>query len=498
MLVAAGLFACYAATRFIGLTKLPIFVDEGIHIGWAVRVWQGFPFTPLEDGKLLQVWLASLVVPWASNTLWAARAVTVLIGGLALYACFQIGARLYSREAGFLCAALYVVCPFTLFYDRMALADGFLSTFAALTLLWSIALVQDKKIHYAVLLGVAMAAAILSKMPGLLALFTPLCTVILLGKPPRVRVAKQLALSYGITLALTLFPIVRFLQTTHQGEEKSLMGEGAAKLVSQFVANTQEGFQWLWFYWTPPILILGVAGFVFAIAKRRREYLLPGIVSLIPLLAFTAGSRIWFPRYLLLATVPVLSLVAGIVTSAAHWKRLSRLSEFKAGRHALSIFLVLLVGLFAWRVDWLLLTNPVRAPLPVVDRVQYIEAWPSGYGVAEAADYLRQEAKLEGSIVVVHHELGDSTNFGLGAYLTSDKRIFFRQFSIRGSRGISTLVAWARIKPIFVVLASPPLSNVPAEQPDVAELIKVADLVKSYPKPDGKTTIDVYRLKRPT
>lgn len=67
ILVATGLFAAYAATRFIGLTKLPIFVDEGGHLAWALKVWKGFPFTPLEDGKLLQVWLASLVVPWASD-----------------------------------------------------------------------------------------------------------------------------------------------------------------------------------------------------------------------------------------------------------------------------------------------------------------------------------------------------------------------------------------------------------------------------------------------
>jgi 4-amino-4-deoxy-L-arabinose transferase-like glycosyltransferase len=63
-----------------------------------------------------------------------------MTGGLALYAAFQIGLRLYNRQAAFVCAALYVICPFTLLYDRMALADGPLSAFAALILLWAIAL----------------------------------------------------------------------------------------------------------------------------------------------------------------------------------------------------------------------------------------------------------------------------------------------------------------------------------------------------------------------
>jgi len=79
---------------------------------------------------------------WVSDPLWVARVLAVLEGAIALYACFRIGARLYDRLAGFLCAALYVMCPFTLFYDRTALADGPLSAFAALTLLWSIAVIR--------------------------------------------------------------------------------------------------------------------------------------------------------------------------------------------------------------------------------------------------------------------------------------------------------------------------------------------------------------------
>ena len=171
---------CYLVSRFVGLTKLPIFNDEAIYIQWAVRVWRGDPFAALIDGKLLHVWLCSVIVPFASNPLWAARAVSIVGGAIASYACFHIGARLYSREAGFIAAGLYIICPFTLFYDRIALPDTFLSAFAALTLLWSIAVEQDGKWYDAFLLGLAMAVAILCKIPGLLTLPIPIVTALLL------------------------------------------------------------------------------------------------------------------------------------------------------------------------------------------------------------------------------------------------------------------------------------------------------------------------------
>ncbi len=142
MLWPGGLVVTYAVSRLIGLTTLPIFCDEAIHIQWAVQILRGHLLAPLDDGKLLHVWLIALGLPWVSDPLWVARVLAVLEGAIALYACFRIGARLYDRLAGFLCAALYVMCPFTLFYDRTALADGPLSAFAALTLLWSIAVIR--------------------------------------------------------------------------------------------------------------------------------------------------------------------------------------------------------------------------------------------------------------------------------------------------------------------------------------------------------------------
>jgi len=449
------------------------------------------------DGKLLHVWLCSFVVPFAANPLWAARAVSVLGGAMALYACFHIAARLYSQKAAFVAAALYVICPFTLFYDRIALPDSLVSAFAALTLLWSIALVQDNRCWYAWLLGISMTAAILCKIPGLLTLPIPILTVLLLAKAHRQRLAQHLALSYCITVALTALPVIRIILTTHE-YEKSIVGENAAMLVTQFAANIRAIYGWLWFYWTPPVLILGMLGLVFAMLKLKRETLLLVVASLLPILAFTAGSRILFPRYLLLATVPILVLAGAIAAWIGDYLCLSKRSQWLLRSHRFSILFLMIVGLFAWRVDWLLLANPALAPLPPIERFQYMEDWPSWYGFAEAADYLCGIARsTKSGIIVVHHEFTGTTNFGLAVLLMREKRIAFRQLSIRAGSEITKLIAWSQVKPAFVVLNRPPLGMVAGEQPDITELLKVAELVASYPKPGGRAAIDVYRVKRP-
>ena len=85
----------------------------------------------------------------------------------------------------------------------------------------------------------------------------------------------------------------------------------------------------------------------------------------------------------------------------------------------------------------------------------------------------------------------------MAVLLIKKKRIAFRQLSIRAGSEITKLVAWSQVKPVLVVLNRPPLGMVAAEQPDITELLKVADLVASYLKPGGRATIDVYRVKRP-
>src|SRR6185503_11842215 len=43
--------------------------------------------------------------------------------------------------------------------------------------------------------------------------------------------------------------------------------------------------------------------------------------------------------------------------------------------------------------DYRLWTVPAKAPLPGLDRFQYVVGWPSGYGVADTIEYLERRVR---------------------------------------------------------------------------------------------------------
>jgi hypothetical protein len=255
-----------------------------------------------------------------------------------------------------------------------------------------------------------MAGAVFFKAPGLLALLTPIFVVPLLAEPPRICVAGRFVLPYWVALALTALPVAIFLATTHQHRQKSVLGENFLAVISQMASNIHTLYQWLWSLWSPPLLMCASTAFIFAALKTDRRHLLLTAVSLIPMFSFAAVSKIWCPRYVLFATVPALALVAGTVTDLTfQMSRWVRFMQLPVVRGLVAALFVVFVGLFVGKPDWLVLTNPALARLPDIERAQYIEDWPSGYGVLEAADYLRTILKNnDKAVVFVHNGCADS------------------------------------------------------------------------------------------
>ena len=119
------------------------------------------------------MWLGALVSPLASDLLWANRCLSVAFGLLTLIATVAIADRLFDRRVGLVAGAFYVFCPFTLFYDRLALADACLSALFALTLLLSLRIVADERLPFGILAGLVMALGVYTKAPGVLLFAMP-------------------------------------------------------------------------------------------------------------------------------------------------------------------------------------------------------------------------------------------------------------------------------------------------------------------------------------
>ena len=384
------LVGLYLASRLFALTALPMFLDERIYLRWAYWITQGRRLqVPFVAGKGLSVWVLAAVTPHTANPLLAGRLLTVAVGILTLVAVHRLAARLTGDvRVADLAAVFYIVCPFTLFHDRMVLADPYLSAFTAWTLLLSLRLRDTPRLRDGIALGAAMALGIAAKVTGLPLLAVPLLVLGVMGATRRTWL-KPLALAYVVALALSAYPVWRFFSRP-SGELSKLAGGDDSPVAATVSANLGLATSWLWNYWTTGLVLLAAAGVVVALRKNalRRSGVLLILVALGPIALFASVSRVWFPRYVLFTTVPLVILAAlGFRAGLdALQRRVPVSPSTSAMRTAILLAIVLAPAL---RFDGALWSDPSRAPLPDVDRFQYVTGWPSGYGSRDSLEFLR-------------------------------------------------------------------------------------------------------------
>jgi hypothetical protein len=386
------LLGLYLASRLVALTALPMFLDERIYLRWAYWITQGRRLqVPFVAGKGLSVWVLAAVTPQAANPLLAGRLLTVAVGILTLVAVHRLAARLTGDvRVADLAALFFIVCPFTLFHDRMVLTDPYLSAFTAWTLLLALRLAGTPRLRDGALLGAAMALGIAAKVTGLPLLAVPLLVLIVMGGARR-EWTKPLALAYVVALALIAYPVWRFFSRP-SGELSKLAGAGGddSPVAATVSANLGLALSWLWRYWTPGLVLLAAVGVVVALrtSALRRSGVLLILVALGPVVLFASVSRVWFPRYVLFTTVPLVILAA--LGFRALLDALQRRRPLSPSTGTLRTAVLLAIALAsALRFDAALWTDPSRAPLPDVDRFQYVTGWPSGYGSRDSVDFLR-------------------------------------------------------------------------------------------------------------
>ena len=132
----------YAVFRLVNLTSIPVFVDEAIYIRWSqvMKAEATLRFLPLSDGKQpLAMWLTIPLLKYVSDPLIAGRLVSIFAGvgsmvGLAFLTFLLFDSLLLAS----LSSLIYVILPFTMFFDRMALVDSLLAMFGIWTLALSI------------------------------------------------------------------------------------------------------------------------------------------------------------------------------------------------------------------------------------------------------------------------------------------------------------------------------------------------------------------------
>lgn len=400
------LFLLYFLTRLVNLTEIPVFVDEAIYVRWA-QIMKAEPtlrFLPLSDGKQpLFMWLVIPALKLFSDPLFAGRFISVLAGFgtlvgimmLTLYITSKSTSKKLTPYPTLLAGLLYVLVPYTLFFDRMALVDSLLSMFGIWSILIGLMFIHSPRLDLVMILGFILGGGLLTKSPAIL--FVLLQAILLLTAFPdfisqKFKTKRNFVLSIlggwliaGL-IALAMYNILRLGPNFGQIGARNLdyvfsFREVLSHPLNPFLTNYREKLrEWYPILLTWPVLFIILYGLAL---KNYRRFLVPLFLwALLPILFQAAIAKVFTSRYLLY-TIPPLLVIAAFALDSLR-RRLPRTR---------GILLVTAFLFFAAFRSLVLLTEPIKAYLPWETRNGYFEEWTAGYGQKEVADYLISRAK---------------------------------------------------------------------------------------------------------
>lgn len=492
ILMAILLIVLYFSSRTAFLTKLPIFTDEAIYIRWGQIALQDSAqrFISLEDGKQpLFIWLMLPALRFLKDPLVAGRVVSVFAGFASLMGLIVVSWKLFNEKIAWWTGFLYISIPFFVLYDRLALYDSLTTAAMLWSLFLAICLAQTLRLDVALLLGMAIGAGLLTKSSAQFAMiFLPVTLLVFdWSRSRRIhRLFRWIGFAgIAVFLAIVIQTILRLSPLAYMVKLKNLTfivsnQEFFADPLSRVVGNLRGLIPWLVGYLTVPLIFLLAIGILTGnMGMLLRKKILLLLCFFIPFLALATFGIVLYPRFMLFMAAPLLPLAAYGLEEV----RRVITSRFRSVSVALLTGGALLLLAYPMFISSMIILDPVNAPIPTVDRNQFMDDWPSGYGIPQVVAYLREQGKSEKIFVGTEGTFG-LTPFALDIYLRNQKNI-----EIRGywpiSRGIGELKEIAGTgKPTFLLLKD---TQIPDPQWPV-------ELIARYRKGRGNVYMGFYRV----
>lgn len=429
-----GVTILYFFLRLKNLTILPIFADEAIYIRWSqvMKAESTLRFLPLSDGKQpLFMWLLMPVFSFFNDPLFAGRFLSVMAGFGTLLGIFFLSLGLFRlRVVALLSSLIYTLVPFAVFFDRMALVDSLLTMFGVWVLFLGVLLVRYQRIDLAMVTGLVLGGALLTKSPAMFfAFLLPVTAILIPAKSRRSFLVSLLKLvglwlivyifAFGVYNILRLGPNFHMIGARNQ-DYVFTFKEILAHPLNPFRPHIGQVWEWFLVFLSWPLILAFFGGIVFGARKWPRQTILLLSWFFLPLLAQMAIAKVFTARYIFF-TIPFL-LIFGAIFLNQLIGRITKL-RFAAGRQFVVAIVVLVLFFFSClRFDDLLFTDPQKLPLPEGERTGYLEQWTSGYGINEVRDYLKQVSQKQ------HVNVGTEGHFGtlpdgLQIYFDKDPKV---------------------------------------------------------------------------
>lgn len=479
-LAAGMLLIGYIVMRTVNLTKFPIFSDEAIYIHWAKVAWHDatWRFISLTDGKQpLQTWgTIPFLKLFPTDALMAGRLFAAASGLFALVGLFLLIRYVFGKRAAFIGAFLYVITPYFLFYDRMALVDSAVNGFFIWIVLLSLVLFNTLRYDVALLFGLISGLGLLGKSSVRLFMLIGFGAVVTAKKWSFKRIANFAVLfGFGTLLALIVYNVQRlspFFQFVSQKNNTFIvtLPELIESPFRYFTENIVNIPYYIFSEMAYVVPILGVLGIVHLLKKKNTYGLFLLCAILFPTILIAFISKVLFPRYIIflgtLLLIPASYAIAQIKTT----KKLV----------AFIVLIVLSVSYF----NYSLLFNPAKTPFPGVDRGQYLEGWPAGWGAQEIVQYAREHDTGKRITFLAEGDFGMAGDV-LDAFIYPTDNMGIKGEWPLGETQLFAAQALLEKEDVYVVFGHQ--SEFPEHWP-----IK---LIKNFEKPHNKSAIYFFKLQ---
>lgn len=396
ILIIALIAALYLITRLVNIKIIPIFTDEAIYTYWS-KVALNDPanrFVSLEDGKQpLFIWIAAVFQKFIEDPLIAARLVSVFAGFGSVLGIYFLAKELFSERVARMSSLLYVILPFTLLYDRLALFDSLLTMLGIFAVFLTIKMAKNPRLDFALLNGFAIGFAMITKSSGNFFLYLLPFSLLLFNFKQKMTL-KNLSKWVGLTIvtfilslliynSLRLSPLFYVIERKNYEFIRSLSEIINNPFLFAF-SNFKSLIVWLATYTSLPLFILFIICLLWGFLRKDLKIIYLSILIIIPFSAEVIFNKVLYPRFALFYYPYILLLIA--------YFAILLLDSFKKFTKQLTIAFVIILSIPAY-TSFKLLTNPAYADIPEGDSNQYFNDWPAGYGVAEIVEILKMESQ---------------------------------------------------------------------------------------------------------